>query len=306
MSATQSPSPVSSRGRLATAPSDAAALICLLDAALAILPGHSSIGEVFFRVPAWAPLRPAWPAVFGLAILLRFRPMVFAATSVALFNTAQYFGLLGSGRISGLPVCFSAAVALTLVPLLRRRCATGEQGRRPLAPAPAVVCAAGLLLLGHILTFGSTDYRRRADAVVVFGARVYPSGRPADALADRMRTGIHLYKQGYADRLVLSGAGREPAAMRQMALAAGVPEEAIIMDDRGVNTAATLASLRGRLGRVLAVSHYFHNARIKLAAGRFGLECLTVPAKMPRRLRAEPYFVARECAAFVAYYLQIR
>jgi len=56
------------------------------------------------------------------------------------------------------------------------------------------VLAGGLMLLAAfplalMLFFGNTDYRRPADAVVVFGARVYASGKLSDALEDRIRTG---------------------------------------------------------------------------------------------------------------------
>lgn len=39
-----------------------------------------------------------------------------------------------------------------------------------------------------------------------------------------------------------------------------------------------------------------------MSARRAGLRTLTVPARMTRRLRREPYFVLRECAAFYGYY----
>ena len=56
---------------------------------------------------------------------------------------------------------------------------------------------------------------------------------------------------------------------------------------------------------VVAVSHYYHLARIKLTAHRMGIACATSPCAMSRRLAKEPYFVARECAAFVSYYREL-
>jgi len=43
-----------------------------------------------------------------------------------------------------------------------------------------------------------------------------------------------------------------------------------------------------------------------MLAERFGLDLVTVPAREPRRLAAEPYYVARECLAITAYYLTVR
>ena len=80
-----------------------------------------------------------------------------------------------------------------------------------------------------------------------------------------------------------------------------VPASAVLDDPDGVNSYATLANLKER--DVVAVSHYYHLARIKLTARRMGIACATAPCPMTRHLAKEPYFVARECAAFVSYYL---
>ena len=54
------------------------------------------------------------------------------------------------------------------------------------------------------------------------------------------------------------------------------------------------------------VSHYYHNARAKLAFERQGLTCLTVPAGQAGSLRAQAWSLLRECFAFPAYYFYIR
>jgi len=89
--------------------------------------------------------------------------------------------------------------------------------------------------------------------------------------------------------------------MRKLALEARVPESALVCDAAGLNSYATLENLKVR--DIVAVSHYYHLARIKLTAHRMGIACATSPCPMTRRLAKEPYFVARECAAFVSYYL---
>lgn len=74
---------------------------------------------------------------------------------------------------------------------------------------------------------------RKADAIVVV------SGGDTEA---RTAAGITLYKNGWADYLVLSGAAYDKtgpsnaAAMMQQALVAGVPETAIFIDEESVNT----------------------------------------------------------------------
>ena len=285
------------RRRLWTAVADAVGIILLADAALSLTSGRRSIGWVFFHVPRWLPLARFVPAAIGAAVLLRCRPVIVAGVALATFNAAEYLHLRGAGVIVGSPVCFSALLAAGLLPAIRFR---------RIAHPAAISAAAATLLLAHLLTFGGTDYRRPAEAIVVFGAKAHSPQRCSEVLGDRTLTGVELYRQGYARTLVFSGGGFEPDAMKRLALARGVPASAIVCDYDGVNTAATLAGLSGRYRRVLAVSNYYHSARIKMAADRLGLDCYTVPAKMRRRLPGEPKWVLRECLAYAAYYLGLR
>jgi vancomycin permeability regulator SanA len=168
--------------------------------------------------------------------------------------------------------------------------------------------------LAQMLCFGKTDYRRPADAVVVLGARVYADGRPSDALADRVRTGCRLYLDGLARKLILSGGPgdgpvTEPQAMKKMAVQCGVRPDDILLDERGLNTQATVRNTEAifselHASRILVVSHFYHLPRIKLAYQREGWEVYTVPAKESYLLRQMPYNMAREVAAFWAYYLR--
>jgi uncharacterized SAM-binding protein YcdF (DUF218 family) len=61
-----------------------------------------------------------------------------------------------------------------------------------------------------------------------------------------------------------------------------------ILDDHGLSTA-------------LNVSHYYHLARCKLAFAEQRVSCTTVPARISMRLCNEPYFVLRECVAYLTY-----
>lgn len=73
----------------------------------------------------------------------------------------------------------------------------------------------------------------RADAIVVV------SGGDTKARTD---AGIALFKNGWADKLVFSGAAQDKsgpsnaAAMEQQALSSGVPQAAILIDEEAANT----------------------------------------------------------------------
>src|SRR5687767_693921 len=167
--------------------------------------------------------------------------------------------------------------------------------------------------LAQIIFFGHTDYRRRADAIVVFGARAYADGRPSDALADRTLTAVELYRKGLAARLIFSGGPgdgevTEAQAMRLLALRHGVPDDAIVLDDAGLNTDATVVNTGAWLpagSRVLAVSHAWHLPRVKLRFASAGIDCYTVPAdERGKPLRKTPLLMLREVPAFWVYFLR--
>lgn len=243
--------------------------------------------------------------------------LIALAVGIAVANAATFYALLLRGAIGGkVPIPISLLITAMLAIVLaaaRRRSAKPVRLRVPatLATLAFLLAAAPLL---QMLCFGTTDYRRPADAVVVFGARVYADGRPSDALADRMRTACELVTNGWAEYLIVSGGPgdgpvHETDTMRRLAIEHGVRADRIITDRAGINTSATVAntvplfnSLRAR--RVLAVSHGYHLPRIKLAYQRQGREVYTVPARETYVLRALPYFLAREAVAQWAYYLQ--
>jgi len=182
-----------------------------------------------------------------------------------------------------------------------------------LTAAVLLVCVLAFPLL-QMVFFGTTDYRRPADVIVVLGAQVHENGQASASLVERVDTAIDLFRQGYAPLLIVSG-GRgdggvhEALAMRDLAIAGGVPADAVQMDMHGVNTQATVRDTVSMLEasgsrRVLVVSHFYHLARIKLAYAAQGLDVWTVPTERARWLPQLPWIVAREMAAFWVYYVR--
>jgi uncharacterized SAM-binding protein YcdF (DUF218 family) len=278
---------------------------------------------------------PAWLAKGALAIsglfLLKFAlqdrrcgrrsrftaGMAAALAVVAFLNTISFYRLLAMGQIeAGFPVPLSLAVCGALVWVA---CSAWSESPVDLRSRWWMIVAGSACMLvsfplALMLFFGNTDYRRPADAVVVFGARTYADGRLSDALQDRIRTACEIYRAGLARRLVLSG-GRgdgpitEAEAMRGYALKHGVRAGDIIIDNDGVNTKATVRNTallfrQWHARRVLVVSHFYHLPRIKLAYQRAGVEVCTVPARQGHFLSQMPFNMAREVAAFWDYYLK--
>lgn len=223
--------------------------------------------------------------------------------------------LVASGTLpSEAPFPLSAAVVAGLAAMgmgLR------DTSRRPACPLVSVTVAAlgaTVFALGQMVCFGGTDYRRPADAVVVFGARVYADGRPSLALSDRLLTGCTLVQHGIAPRLVVSGGPgdgdiHETEAMRRLAVErCGLSADRVLVDRHGLNTRRTAHNV-ARLAashdirRVVAVSHGYHLPRVKLAFEEAGLPAFTVPADESRSLVRWPFYMAREVLAFWVYYV---
>lgn len=213
--------------------------------------------------------------------------------AVALANTVRYYTI---PSVPPIPLSLPVAVLLALAAV-------------PGRPRFTLATAALLLLLfplAHVFTFGRTSYARKADWIVVLGARCYEDGQPSQALAERVKTACRLFREGYAPSIFMSGgpgdgATHETDAMLALAMEEGVPRGRIALDREGLNSLATIR--HAPPGRLLVVSHFYHLPRLKLLARRAGREAYTVPADEERPIRGTPRFVAREIAAFWRYFL---
>jgi uncharacterized SAM-binding protein YcdF (DUF218 family) len=130
-------------------------------------------------------------------------------------------------------------------------------------------------------------------------------------LARRIAHAIAVYRQGRVGSLLLSGGvvrhpPAEAALMRLAALAAGVPEDALAIEDRSRNTlenAQYCAPIIARRGwrRVLLITDSYHLPRSLYTFRRFGVAADGDPVPPPRRDGALLAAQVREMAAFLVY-----
>lgn len=249
------------------------------------------------------------PVCVGLIIL--------ALRSV--FDAVVFFRVLGREEIlSSLPVPLSLGVLAVLLANVWLLCRMVPSGRdRSWLNGLLTILGMGfgqVLMIGlHVLTFGSTDYRRDADVAIVLGAKVFSDGSLSLALSDRLDTAAELFREGRVRFVLVSGATgvegiNEATAMRGYLIEAGLPSDRLLVDPNGVNTLATARNARRlmaehRLTSALVVSHYFHLARCKLLFEEQGIAAVSVPARMSRRLVLESYYFARECVGYLWYAL---
>jgi vancomycin permeability regulator SanA len=134
-----------------------------------------------------------------------------------------------------------------------------------------------LATIGDVVGTGGTP--RHADAALVLGAKVGDDGLPSVFLQERVDAGVDLWERGVVDVIVMSGATRpdgydEPATMRDLAMAQGVPESAIVLDREGIDTFASCENATGPLGleSVVVVTQQFHAPRATWLCQQAGLD----------------------------------
>lgn len=179
----------------------------------------------------------------------------------------------------------------------------------------AAVVWAGWLAY-QVLAHSAARPLQPADAIVVLGSAVWPGEQPSPSLAARTGLGIRLHQQGLASHLILTGGlGRWPPAeaevMRRMAVSAGVPLSALVLDTQSLSTeeslrnARDLMDLRGWRTAIL-VSDPFHLYRALTMAGDLGMQAVAAPASDSPTwtiLRLRAYYTVREVLALMAYHV---
>lgn len=124
---------------------------------------------------------------------------------------------------------------------------------------------------------------------IAFGARVHSSGRPSAMLADRVAAAVDLYRAGKVEAILMTGDNstpdyNEPAAMREYALALGVPEEAIVLDYGGRRTYDSCYRARHifLVREAVIVTQRFHLPRALLTCRSLGIDAVGVAADYQR------------------------
>ena len=155
-----------------------------------------------------------------------------------------------------------------------------------LALAAGAVYTAALIM---VLIVSQQDQRRPVDAIIVLGAAQY-NGRPSPVLRARLNHALHLFREGHAPRIIVTGGmgpgdtTSEATVGRRFLVAHGVPAEAVIVQAQGRSTQASMTAVgewleQEKLRRVLLVSDPFHMFRLRMEARRTNLEAYTSPTE---------------------------
>ncbi len=137
----------------------------------------------------------------------------------------------------------------------------------------------------RVITLEEARNLENVDCILVLGAAVRAGGVPSPILKDRLDKGIELYKAGVAPKLLMSGTHMdryydEVTAMKNYAIAAGVPSEDIFLDHAGFSTYDSFYRVKNIYGakRVVVVTQEYHLYRSLYDAKRQGLDYYGVAA----------------------------
>lgn len=154
----------------------------------------------------------------------------------------------------------------------------------------------------HIRTVEEASPR---DVAIVFGAGLTRSGGPTAILQDRVETGAELYFAGKVKKLLMTGDNRfenynEPQAMKDYALALGVPEADIVLDYAGRRTYDSCYRAKEifLVRNAILVTQEFHISRAMFLCDGLGLDAIGVVAN--NRIyseRSQNYWNVREFIA---------
>jgi uncharacterized SAM-binding protein YcdF (DUF218 family) len=152
---------------------------------------------------------------------------------------------------------------------------------------------------------------------VVLGTQVLPGGRPSRTLESRVRHAAVLYRTGEAGLLIPTGGlGEHPPSeaevMARILREEGVPEEAVLLEDRAVNTwdsARLVTAMVEKLGvsSVVVVTDPLHCVRTVAAFRQAGLMAWAEPvysSPMWRGRWSRRGQLAREIGALTWYMIR--
>jgi uncharacterized SAM-binding protein YcdF (DUF218 family) len=186
----------------------------------------------------------------------------------------------------------------------------------------------GLLLLlavvgALLLFFGVTGSRivreaseapaKKADVIAIFGAAEY-AGHPSPVYRARLDHGYELFEQGMAPVVITTGgAAQDPdfsegGVGRDYLLRRGVPEQALIAETQGSDTAQSAARVANimranGMRSCIAVSDAYHVFRIRALLEHEGVqvELAPRPESRPHPLWERFVAVMREAASYLAW-----
>lgn len=161
-----------------------------------------------------------------------------------------------------------------------------------------------------IISSEESEKLQDVDCIIVLGCYVKEDGTPGNILADRLKTGVELYKNGVAPKIIMSGDHsseqyNEVASMKNFAVNAGVPSEDVFMDHAGFSTYETMYRAKEvfKAKKVVIVTQEYHLYRSVYIAEKLGMKAYGVASDF--KLQENREILAR-CKDFISTIIKPR
>jgi len=118
-----------------------------------------------------------------------------------------------------------------------------------------------------------------SDVIVVLGGGVGESGKAGQGYEERVKQAVELYKKGYAKHIIFSSGYthifKETLVMKALAVSLGVPESAIILENRASNTYESILCAKEIAGKerwksMVLLSSPYHMLRVSKIFAKVG------------------------------------
>ena len=164
-----------------------------------------------------------------------------------------------------------------------------------------------------ICIYSTKDEKCKADVAIVLGAAAY-EGEVSPVYRERINHGITLYKEGYVEKIIVTGGigeGNDKSDAyyaKKYAIQMGVPADDILTEDTSTITEENLENAKVIMEQkgyetAIIVSDPLHMKRAMLLAKYAGIEGYSSPTPTTRyqSLKTKIPFVAREVFFYVGY-----
>ncbi len=146
------------------------------------------------------------------------------------------------------------------------------------------------LLAGNALIVGS-DHLQKVDVIIVLGYPADSNGEPSSTMKARVDKGVELFKQGYAQHMIFTGAAVynqfvEAEVMADYAVSLGVPPEVISRETHATDTLENAANSvaimqRNNWHSAIVITTPYHTRRAYQLFLRHPIDVSIVAADQP-------------------------
>ena len=171
-----------------------------------------------------------------------------------------------------------------------------------------------LISVIQITEYAEVDEKQAADCIIILGAGT-SEGNVSPVFRERLNHGVSLYKQGFSDKIILTGGvGKgnsvsDSRVARDYVVSCGVSADDVFIEEKSTITEQNLINAKDIMDKkgfsdAIIVSDPLHMKRATALAYDFGMDVYSspTPTSMYRGLGEKLKFLAREVFFYIGYY----